>query len=204
MGPGTVTLIVLVAFSFAVTVRFLTSDLRAKRSLRRVAHVKIADVRDGDRVKLIGIVGGAPTPLTSPNLGEPCVYYHAWYEELQRGTKGGLGWVSVGDEQHACDFTLEDETGIAIIEGEGLDGALDPATYVKIAAASPQERGREAVVAVGQRVAIIGRATRVPTSGGDGHLYRDGATRVVIRVDPEIAPIVTNDPALVRHPATSQ
>jgi len=198
VGPGTVALIVLVIASLVATVRFFTSDLRAKKALRRVAHVRIADVRDGDRVKIIGTVG-ATAPLTSPNRGEPCVYYHAWYEELQRGSKGGVGWVGVGDEQHACDFTLEDETGIAIIEGEALDGALDPATYIEIDAANAHERGREAVIAVGQRVAIIGQATLVPTSGEDNALYRDGRCRVVIR-----APIVTNDPALVRQPATSQ
>ena len=196
VGPGTVTLIALVIVSIGVTVRFFTSDLRAKKALRRVAHVKIADVRDGVRVKLIGTVGRVAAPLTSPNRGEPCVYYHAWYEELQRGTKGGVGWVGVGDEQHACDFTIADETGVAMIEGEGLDGALDPATYVQIEAANPNERGREAVVGVGQRVAIIGRATLEAASGTESSLYRDGAARVVIRVDPDITPIVTNDPAL--------
>jgi hypothetical protein len=196
VGLGTFTLIALVVVSIGVTVRFFTSDLRAKKALRRVAHVKIADVRDGVRVKLIGTVGRVVAPLTSPNRGEECVYYHAWYEELQRGTKGGLGWVGVGDEQHACDFTLEDETGVATIEGEGLDGALDPATYVQIKAANSNERGREAVVGVGQRVAIIGRATLEAASGTTDSLYRDGAARVVIRVDPDITPIVTNDPTL--------
>ncbi|MEO8840368.1 MAG: hypothetical protein ABI591_33050 [Kofleriaceae bacterium] len=196
MGLGTVIVIGIALGSLAVAVRFFTSDLRAKKALRRVAHVKIADVRDGVRVKLIGTVGRVVAPLTSPNRGEPCVYYHAWYEELQRGSKGGVGWVGVGDEQHACDFTLEDETGVAIIEGEGLDGALDPTTYVQIKAANPNERGREAVVGVGQRVAIIGRATLEAASGTESSLYRDGGPRVVIRVDRDITPIVTNDPTL--------
>lgn len=198
MGPGTATLIALVAVAVSVGVAWwsLTSDHRAKRALRRVAHVRIADVHDGVRVKLIGTVKGAAAPLTSPNRRQECVYYHAWYEELKRGIKGGVGWVSIGDEQHACDFVLEDESGVAMIEGEGLDGVLDPASYVQVSVESPNERGCEAVVGIGQRVAIIGRATLVAVSGNEGALYRDGAPRVVIRVDPEMAPIVTTDPAL--------
>jgi len=196
MGPGTVIMIGLTIGSIAVTVRVFTSDLRAKQALRRITHVKIADVRDGARVKLIGTVGQVVAPLTSPNRGDECVYYHAWYEQLKRGSKGGLGWVSVGDEQHACDFTLEDETGVAMIEGEGLEGALDPTTYVPIDSANPSERGREAVVGVGQRVAIIGRATLEAASGTESSMYRDGPARVVIRIDRDITPIVTNDAML--------
>ena len=196
MGPGTATMIALIAASVGVAVWGLTSDYRAKRALRRVTHVRIADIRDGVRIKLIGTVKSAAAPLTSPNRREECVYYHAWYEELKRGIKGGVGWVSIGDEQHACDFVLEDESGVAMIEGEGLDGVLDPASYVQVSVENPNARGREAVVGIGQRVAVIGRATLVAVSGNEGALYRDGAPRVVIRVDPEIAPIVTTDPAL--------
>ena len=196
MGAGTATVIALAAAAIGVAVWGLTADRRAKRALRRVAHVKIADVRDGVLVKLIGTVKGAAAPLTSPNRREECVYYHAWYEELRRGNKGGVGWVSIGDEQHGCDFLLEDESGVATIAGEGLDSLLDPASYVQVAVENSNERGREAVVGIGQRVAIIGRATLVAVSGNDGAVYRDGAPRVVIRVDPEIAPIVTTDPAL--------
>lgn len=129
MGPGTATLIALVAASVGVAVWSLTSDHRAKRALRRVAHVRIADIRDGVRVKLIGTVKGAAAPLTSPNRREECVYYHAWYEELKRGIKGGVGWVSIGDEQHACDFVLEDESGVtASIDDDRLRRPRDRPT----------------------------------------------------------------------------
>lgn len=176
------------ASAVLLAVRFLTSDLRAKRSLRKVARRRIADLREGDRVKIIGVVGRAGEPLVSPNRELPCVYYHAWHEELRRGEKGGVGWRAVGDEEHGCDFTIADDSGTANVAGEDISGALAIASYVTFAAPSAKERGREAVIAVGQRIAVIGQVVFEPQP----EMYRDGAPRIVIRDG-----VVSDDPVIV-------
>jgi hypothetical protein len=172
-----------------VAVRFLTADLRAKRSLRKVALRRIADLREGDRVKIVGVVGRVAEPLVSPNRELACVYYHAWHEELRRGEKGGVGWSATGDEEHGCDFTIEDDSGTARVDGDGLSAALAAASYVTFSAPSPKQRGREAVIAIGQRIAVIGQVVFEPRS----EMYRDGAPLVVIRGDV----IVSDDPLIL-------
>ena len=176
------------ASAVLVAVRFLTADLRAKRALRKVALWRIADLREGDRVKIVGVVGRGAEPLVSPNRELPCVYYHAWHEELTRGEKGGVGWRATGDEEHGCDFTIDDDSGTASVDGEGISGALAIASYVTFAAPSPKQRGREAVIAVGQRIAVIGQVVFEPHA----EMYRDGTPRIVIRDG-----VVSDDPVIV-------
>jgi hypothetical protein len=189
VGGGAITAAVLVSLAF------VTSDLRVKRSLRKLATSRVADVRDGQRVKLVGTIREGST-LVSPNRSAACVYYHAWHEELKRGTKGGLGWVAVGEEQHGCDFTLTDDTGEARIVAEGIEGALAASSYLEIEGGSPGTRGREAIVASGERDAVIGTVVLEASAGEANAMYRDGAARVVIRADGRPL-IVSNDPAII-------
>jgi hypothetical protein len=185
-----------VAASAWAAIAFFTSDLRVKRQLRKLRVSKIADAPDGERVKIVGTVASTAT-LTSPNGGKPCVYYQAWHEELQRGQqRGGKGWVQVGEEQCGCDFTLRDESGAALVAGESAIGFLADDSYTAIEGADPGTRGREGVITDGQRIAVIGIATREPVAADQATGYREGMTQVVLRGTDSQPLILSDDPAI--------
>jgi hypothetical protein len=185
-----------VVAAVVITLAFLTSDIRAKRSLRKLAITRVADVRDGQRVKLIGVIRDRET-LVSPNRNATCIYYHAWHEELKAGARRGVGWVAVGEEHHGCDFVLADDSGEVRVDASTLVGMLAHGSYIAIEGAAPHTRGREAIIIPGQRVAVIGTASFEPAAGDEHALYRDGAARIVIRSDGATPVIVSDDPSIV-------
>jgi hypothetical protein len=182
---------ILVVTSVLVAVRFLTSDLRAKRVLRKLARSEIADLVDGELAKVVGTVVHTGDLLASPNRNAACVFYHVWHEELRAGEKGGVGWVSAGDELHACAFAIDDGTGVVQIQSDEIQGALAASSYKPIPSTAT-ERGSEAIIEVGQRIAVIGRATREVTPDG----YRD-STSWVIRDGGHVGVVVSDDPNVI-------
>jgi hypothetical protein len=188
------------AAAIIATVRFFTSDLRATRQLRRMSPSSVADARDGELVKIVGEVELAGDALVSPNRKVECVYYHAWYEELRGGEKGGVGWVHVGEEQDGCSFAIKDESGSALVDATHLVGLLRRDGYETVEFESEHDRGREAVIIVGQRVAVVGRARFESTAGAEA-LYRDSGKRVMIEGDESSPVVVSDEPSIIGKPS---
>jgi hypothetical protein len=197
-GVTTVLALIIVAASAAVitAVRFATADLTVRRELRRLACSEIARAREGTRIKVVGTIASATQLLVSANRGERCVYYHAWHEELRNIQTTAHRWVAVGEEERGCEFVIEDASGTARVDATSITGALHPGSYKTIETESGAKRGREAIVAIGQRVAVVGVA-RYELVAGDGD-YREPTHRLVISGDQRAPVVVSDDPAIVR------
>jgi hypothetical protein len=168
-------------------------------------RVAIADAAEGVTIEIAGtIVSGAT--IEAPLTGRACVHYDLEIVEESRGTGApGLGvrrgyglHITPGrlHEVRGVTFTIEDDTGRALIDPAGAEihpvaiaremTIGDPtvrqrALLVQHHMHARQNRFREGVLAIGDRVAVIGTAVREPDPDGAAraHGYRgDTPTRL--------------------------
>lgn len=93
---------------------------RRARKLRRSPRRRVAEVDEGQRVRLAGEVALTDHEFRAPITGRPCV---AWRVIVQTS---GSDWETLADEVGATDFLLDDGSGVARVEGVGLDLQLEP------------------------------------------------------------------------------
>lgn len=166
--------------------------LRLRRRLRAPRRTA-ADAVDGERCRLVGVVGPG-TALTAPLTGRACAAYIA---EVADDAVDGAGTLRA---RGGVDFIVTDASGQVIVDPAGAELELEPPTHAWLRAlgeAAPaldlafvrarggsidawrpgmRVRCRELIVAVGDRVAVIGHATR--------ELDPDGARRATGYRDP--------------------
>lgn len=85
---------------------------RMKRALAGARRVRIADVGDGQMVKLVARVELPSSPLAGPLSDRQCAAYDAVVEEYRRGNKSS-SWQPRHREQRLTEFVLVDESGRA-------------------------------------------------------------------------------------------
>jgi len=84
-----------------------------RKQLLRARSIDIARCVDGERQRVTGVAEGE-TPLISPVMKRPCMYWQVSIDEV------GLGdWVERGWTDQRVPFVLRDATGIARIDPEG-------------------------------------------------------------------------------------
>ena len=159
-----------------VTYRALTQDIRFKSRVRRKLPSRIADVRHGQHVKLVGKVVAGDEQAEAPLSDRTCVFVHAWLERLTvtarvDGVMPIESWVDGGETHGGCDFLLEDESGRALVKLSGdfePMALLRPSSYVDYLDREVGVRGKEAVVLPGDRIAVVGTVTRTTAVEGGG------------------------------------
>jgi hypothetical protein len=91
---------------------------RARRLLERLPGKRLWDVRDGDRVRVTGLVRRLRGAVRSPITGRSCLGFRYVVEE--RGAGGD--WHVVATESTCVPFELVDEGVEAVVEGPFLFG----------------------------------------------------------------------------------
>jgi hypothetical protein len=105
------------AVGYALT-WWMQPQRRARRALGRAPSNRLWDVRDGDRVRVTGIVRRLRQSVMSPVTGRNCIGFRYIVEERASGTD----WRVVAQESTCVDFELVDEGVEATVEGPFLFG----------------------------------------------------------------------------------
>lgn len=210
MHPGLLIAFALGGSTLAIGWRTVAEMVRLRR-LVRAPHVSIAAAVAGQRQRLVGVVAGGQT-LTAPLTGRPCVAYHA---EVEDEEIDGAGAVRAED---GVGFLIADDTGQALVEPRGAElwleqpavawrGALGARSDAELgfvvgragrtAGWRPGMRVRcvERILAVGDRVAVIGHIVREPDPDGARHAtgYRDALPTRVRLVAGRGRPLIITD-----------
>jgi len=198
----------------------LLGDMLADRKVRRLLRTAPAATLDALAENTFACVTGTvdmldARALEAPLSGRLCAYYSIVILARYRGTAEELG-----SEQEGIPFTLRDGTATAIIDpahatiSSGFDHKVDlPSSDV----ADERQRAlmvrhartrwapgellfREAILGVGERIAVYGAAMRepIPESGGEQG-YRDGgATQLRFTGTARFPLVLSDDPKSVR------
>ena len=109
-----VAVLVVLAGVFGLVV-FFTGAQRTNRALRRIKPSKVATMKPGAMVRVVGKLKPGNGPLLlSPLSGKRCGYFQAVAQEWRKS--GSLeGWVQLTYEEQWCDFCLDDGTGTVLV-----------------------------------------------------------------------------------------
>lgn len=159
---------------------------QAKRAFRKIPFTEIADVKDGELVKIKGQVWAGGEVITSPLSNRKCVYYHVHVEHLV-GDGRRKWWETLFDEEVMADVVLKSGDYYAVIQADsplahlmmdksyetGFDGddvlirkylqshhygmRTDWGAYRSVTC-------KEGVLQSGEKFAVIGRARWIPAT----------------------------------------
>lgn len=189
---------------------------RIKRALRAAPTVPIARLGEGDLGRIVGKARVLDDKLVAPLTGRACVYYIARVQE-----EDGDSWTTIIEEERGVTFVVDDGSGRAIVDPRGGDLALDfdarsrsgtfhdpddreRAFLAKYGVKShglifnKGLRYREAVIEIGETVAVLGAGVREPDPEAAPGGYRD-AQPTRLRLAPGRYPLLVSD-----DPSTTQ
>lgn len=107
--------VLLLAFLIIVIALFLRpSRDRGIRAIAATPRKKIADVRDGELVRIVGKVALHGEALTAPVSGRQCAFYEARVEEKHQ-QEDRASWKTIVEEIRGSDFVIDDGSGRARI-----------------------------------------------------------------------------------------
>ncbi len=192
----------------------------AVRSAERVT------IADAERGRFVGKVCSLDDTVRASLSGRECVYYSVVIEEEVPAGRGSV-WTQVARDCEHVPFLLDDGTGTAIVHlrgaivsldrdrvGQtGLTGAimhaLDPTSPTHEAelavmrkcgvtkVATRALRFREAIIAVGETIVVVGAGAREPIDRAGGDAYREPAATRLALVATSSAKLYVSDHA--RH-----
>lgn len=182
---------------------WLRRDVRIRRKVARLPLTPMREVTDGQRVKVSGIVELRHPPLTGPLSGRPCA---AWSVVLQRPSDGG--WRTIIRDWNAVEFVIVDDGGMAARVTESraevvyeldveVESGWDKAPAERLrevlkqyghelegsSGRPSQYRVREGIIEHGERVTVVGVASREPDPSPrafGGGAYRELPQRLVL------------------------
>lgn len=220
MGSFFPLLVVAVVLVALVLSWWFSEAAKIRRALRAARRVPIAEVREGEVVRVTGRVRGVSELLRAPLSGRPCVFFEVTVEEYRSSGKSGR-WVRILREQEAMDFLVEDGTGKALVRADGMrvlaqrdheqsSGTFNDATpelEAFLARHGEKSTGwifnrrlryREGIFEPGETVTVLGEAhweqDPDPETAGTG--YRDVPKRLVLRPRPQGPVIASDEPGL--------
>jgi hypothetical protein len=194
-----------------------------KRKLRKAKLYPIGELPENLAGRVVGQAQVLGETLSGPLTGRPCVYYIAKVEQ-HRSTGKSSHWATIITEQRGIPFMLVDASGRAIIDprnaeialdfdGRSSSGSFDEATPVEeafLARHGHKSKGwlfnkglryREAIIAVGETIAVLGSGVREPDPDGAAGAagYRDGPpTRLRLTSSPKFPLVISDDPSTTR------
>lgn len=209
----TLVIVTICAAVIAIALRYSPLHARLKRELRAAPTVKIGELAQGQTARVVGRAHRLDSDLVAPLTGRTCVYYVVRVDR----EVGDDGWQQVIYEEQGVPFVVEDDTGRAIVEVYGAQMALDfdsrdrtgtwnapdETQAALLAKYGEPERGlvfrarhryREAVIEIGETVAVLGSSKRERDPTGLPGGYRD-AQPTLVRLQ---AAIISDDPATTR------
>lgn len=192
-----------------------------RRALFGARSARIADVADGERVKLVGKLAYADAPVEAPFSRRDCAAY--WLTVEQESAGESKSWNELVQDRRMVSFWVEDDSGRALVEADVMpqvamvvdahfdSGFLDdPETHIR---AWMTDRGletkglmfnktlryREGVLEAGETVAVLGEAHWELDPDPDAqHGYRERAKRLVVRAPAAGRLLISDDPSTLR------
>lgn len=181
---------------------YFSESQKIKRELRSAPRMTLRELPESTRARVVGAAQPLDQTLEAPLTGRPCMYYVVTVEQ-HHSTGRSSYWRQIIKEEAGVPFLLDDGTGRAIVDPRSarvaldVDGKGDSGTFDEPSAreaAFLQRHGttgqgwvfnkrlryREAIIEVGERVAILGEGVREPDpSAPPADAYRgDQPTRV--------------------------
>jgi hypothetical protein len=188
------------------------------RKLRNAQSFPIGQLPEGKAGRVIGDAHPLAETLTAPLTGRACVYYIAKVEQHHSTGKSSY-WKTLVKEERGVPFVLDDGTGRAIVDptsaeialdfdSKSTSGTFDDADEIERAflerhhqtsqgwVFNKRLRYREAVIHVGERIAVLGEGVREPdpdaAPSGD---YRGAPpTRLRLTSNPRFPLVISDNP----------
>ncbi|HEY5922885.1 MAG TPA: GIDE domain-containing protein [Kofleriaceae bacterium] len=201
---------------------YYSNDQQIRRRLRKTPTRSIQELRDDELGKVVGRARGLDEMLEAPLSGRRCVYFVAIVEE-QRSTGKSSYWKTIIKETRGVLFMLEDDSGRALVDataariaidfdGKSKSGTFDDPTPVERAFLDRHGqkgegwifnrtlRYREAVIADGETIAVLGAGTREPDPDAPpAEAYRgEPPTRLRLTSSPKYPLVISDDPSAYR------
>ena len=198
---------------------YYSAEARARRAMKKVPRRAIAEVIQGERVRVVGEVSLAE-PVEAPLSGRPCAYWRVLVEQHVSRGKSSY-WKTLVDEEEGTDFFLHDGTGKALVktvhtevvlerDHSGGSGFMnDPSEVLEqfLAERGHDTKGwffnkrirfREGVAEPGETVAVVGVAhwERDPDESaraGDGYREAQSPRRLVLSAPEDGTPLMLSD-----------
>lgn len=215
-------LIILVIVVIVFCGWYFGAHQRLKRQLKAAKPWSLNELPEDTHGRVIGQARVLGEQLQGPLTGRACVYYIAMVEE-QRSTGRSTYWRTIAQETRGVPFMLEDGTGRAIVDPNGAEVALDfdgnsksgtfnnadPVQEQFLARHGQKSEGwvfnktlryREAMIEIGETIAVLGSGTREPDpNAAPEAAYRGApATRLRLTSSPRFPLIISDDPATTR------
>lgn len=199
---------------FAGIAYAVSHDRMVRRALRNAPRFKIGDLPENHLGRIVGqaqpIDGQV---LQAPLTGRPCLVFKVTVEEKREH------WDTWIVEQHGVPFVLVDDTGRALVDPSAAKVSLevdsqtqsgtfdDPTPIERVFLERHQQTGvawvfnrtlryNEAIVAVGERVAVLGSGTREPDPDAPPTSAYRGAQPTRLRLTSSVKyPLVISDAA---------
>ena len=204
-----------------VLFRYFSEERRVKRRIRKTPAFALRDLPEAQEARVIGQAVVLHEHLVGPLSGRACVAYTAKVE--QNLSDDGTGfWETLVIETRIVPFVLEDGTGRAIVDGAAARVALDfdsSSTSSKSDDPTAAERAflerhgardqgwvfnkrlryREAIIAIGETISVLGSGTREPDPQAAPVDYRGGQpTLIRLTSSPRYPLVISDDPATTR------
>jgi hypothetical protein len=218
-NSGVIFAIVITAIIVILVLAWLfNKSARLKRKLRAAKAFSIGELPEDTLGRVVGQARPLASTLQGPLTGRPCVYYIATVEE-QRSNGRSSYWKTIITESQGVPFVLEDSTGRAIVDPNSAEVALDfdgksssgtfhdanevqeafLARYNKKSSGwvfNKSLRYREAMIEIGETVAVLGSGVREPDPNAPPEDAYRGAPRTQLRLtsSPQFPLVISDDP----------
>lgn len=220
---GALVILVLVAFVvIAILAWYFDEERRAKRALRSIPAMPIAEAPEGGVVKVCGTLRYAGEPIVAPLSGRSCAAFLVEVEEHQRSGKQSR-WRTIITERNAVDFLVEGADGHALVRASGAQlvlvrdarftsGVFNDATpelerYLArhghhstgLFGFNKAIRYKEGVLEEGEEVAVLGLARweHDPDVAAAGGGYRERPRRLVLDLSDQGQLLVSDDASVL-------
>jgi len=178
----------------------------ARTILAETPPVALSEAQDSDVVKVVGAVREADRALTSPYGKTRCVHYHM---QIRGASKSEKDKIRIRYRE-SVDFTLDvdgidvavrmDDAVVVTVDDidETLSGHEDRDVMLLLLEHGCDHTARveltEGVIALGERVAVVGRVRRQAVRDGAGGSYREPPQRFTLEAPAEHPLVVSDDP----------
>lgn len=214
--------ILLIVGAIALVAWYFSKGNRLKRQLRAARPWPIAELPEDTLGKITGqarVLGGT---LVGPLTGRACLYYVATVQERRSNGRSSY-WRTIISESAGVPFMLEDGTGRALVDPTNADVALefdgnsssgtfhdaDPRQEAFLARHGKKSTGwifnkglryREAMIEVGETIAVMGSGVREPDPEAPPEEAYRGAPRTRLRLtsSTRYPLVISDDPTVVQ------
>jgi len=149
--------------------RSIGGALRVRYALRRSKAWPIGAFPEGAIGRVIGTARPIGGPLVAPFTGRACVGYVA---AIMHGD------YQVVRESRGVPFVLEDATGVAVVDPNRADLAIDLEPVGEPDRSGDVLAYREAIIGVGETICVAGAGVRSPDRGEPYRAAWPGALRL--------------------------